>query len=170
MRLAESEAEQPDAARLEDLETTLAFMTASLGDLAVKRDEMSDYVSEAERHLDRIAFDQKLNSERNERIFSQIEEAVNTSLKPIDDMFSQVGLPTDSILEQVRRSYSGQGGPLTPIMFSTSGDAEPDPLTDRANEVLGQLDGYVLPLGIAERDTQSIDQSRIDRNAERTIR
>ena len=138
--LAQSEAAQPEVTRLEDLETTLGFMTAALGDLAVKRDEMSDYVSEAERHLDRVALDKNLEAERNERIFSQIEEAVTTSLTPIDEMFSAVGLPTDSIIDQVRRSYSGQGGPMTPIIFSTSGDEEPDPLTERANEVLGQLD------------------------------
>lgn len=149
--LAETEAENPEVTRLEDLESTLGFMTTALGDLAKKRDEMSDYVSEAEHHLDQVAFDQKLESERNERIFSQIEEAVNTSLKPIDDMFSQVGLPTDSILEQVRRSYSGQGGPLTPIVFSTSGDTEPDPLTNRANEVLGQLDDLNLYRIAAEK-------------------
>lgn len=149
--LAETEAEQPDVSRLEDLETTLTFMSAALGDLAVKRDEMTEYVSEAERHLDRVALDQKLEAERNERIFSQIEDAVNTSLTPIDEMFSQVGLPTDSIIEQVRRSYSGQGGPMTPIIFSTSGDEEPDPLTERANDVLGQLDALNLYRIAAEK-------------------
>jgi len=138
--LAETEAEQPEVARVEDLASTLDFMTAALGNLASERDTMSDYVTEAETHLDRIALDQKLEAQRNERIFSQIEEAVTTSLVPIDEMFNAVGLPTDSIIEQVRRSYSGQGGPLTPIIFSTSGDAVPDPLTNRANEVLGQLD------------------------------
>jgi len=142
--LAETEAEQPEVARLEDLETTLDFMTDALAELAIKRDEMSDYVSEAERYLDRAAMDQKLEEQRNERIFSQIEDAVTTSLTPIEDMFSAVGLPTDSIIEQVRRSYSGQGGPMTPIVFSTSGDAEPDPVTQRANEVLGQLDALNL--------------------------
>ncbi|MCG6883422.1 MAG: DUF5930 domain-containing protein [Silicimonas sp.] len=149
--LAETEAAQPEVSRLEDLETTLDFLTAALGDLAVKRDAMSDYVAEAEVHMDRIAMNQKLEAERNERIFGQIEEAVNTSLKPIDEMFSAVGLPTDSILEQVRRSYSGQGGPLTPIIFSTSGDEEPDPLTERANEVLGQLDTLNLYRIAAEK-------------------
>jgi len=149
--LAETEAEQPEVARLEDLETTLDFMTAALGELAVKRDEMSDYVSEAERYLDRAAMDQKLEEQRNERVFSQIEEAVTTSLTPIDEMFSAVGLPTDSIIEQVRRSYSGQGGPMTPIVFSTSGDSEPDPVTLRANEVLGQLDALNLYRIAAEK-------------------
>ncbi len=159
--LAQTEAEQPDVSRLEDLETTLTFMSAALGDLAVKRDEMTEYVSEAERHLDRVALDQKLEAERNERIFSQIEDAVTTSLSPIDDMFNQVGLPTDSIIEQVRRSYSGQGGPMTPIIFSTSGDEEPDALAERANEVLGQLDvlnlyriaAEKLPFGFPVRGT-----------------
>ena len=138
--LAETEAEQPEIARMDDLATTLDFMTAALGRLASERDSMSDYVSEAETQLDRIALDQKLEAQRNERIFTQIEDAVTTSLVPIDEMFSAVGLPTDSIIEQVRRSYSGQGGPLTPIIFSTSGDPTPDPLTDRANNVLGELD------------------------------
>ncbi len=149
--LAETEAEQPDVTRLEDLEATLEFMTTALGDMAVKRDTMSDYVSEAEMHLDRVALDQKLEAQRNERIFSQIEDAVNSSLKPIDEMFSAVGLPTDSIIEQVRRSYSGQGGPWMPIVFSTSGDPEPDPLTERANGVLGQLDALNLYRIAAEK-------------------
>ncbi|MEO0916334.1 MAG: M23 family metallopeptidase [Pseudomonadota bacterium] len=149
--LAETEAEQPEVARLEDLEATLGFMTAALGELAETRDEMSEYVSEAEQYLDRAAMDDKLEEQRNERIFSQIEEAVATSLTPIDEMFSAVGLPTDSIIEQVRRSYSGQGGPMTPIVFSTSGDAEPDPLTNRANEVLGRLDALNLYRIAAEK-------------------
>lgn len=149
--LARTEAAQPEVTRLDDLEATLDFMTAALGDLAVTRDEMSGFVAEAERHLDEIALDQKLEAERNERIFSQIEEAVATSLTPLDEMFSAVGLQTDSIIDQVRSSYSGQGGPLTPIIFSTSGDPEPDPLTLRANEVLGQLDNLNLYRIAAEK-------------------
>lgn len=138
--LLESEADQPEIARMEDLAATLDFMTAALGRLTDERDTMTVFMTEAETHMDRLAMDSKLEAQRNERIFSQIEDAVTTSLVPIDDMFDAVGLPTDSIIDQVRRSYSGQGGPLTPIIFSTSGDPEPDVLTNRANDVLGQLD------------------------------
>ena len=160
-RLAESEAASPDTTRMYDLENTLDFLTAALGDIAVERDEMQVYVAEAESVLDRMALDNRLEDQRNERIFSQIEDAVESSLEPIDNMFSSVGLPTDSILEQVRRSYSGQGGPLTPIRFTTSGDAEIDPVTERANEVLGQLDelnlyriaAEKLPFGFPVRGT-----------------
>ena len=150
-RIAETQAASPEVGQMDDLETTLDFLSAALGDIAVERDQMQDYVTEAEGALDRIALEARLEEERNERIFSQIEDAVETSLKPIDKMFSAVGLPTDSILEQVRRSYSGQGGPLTPIRYTTSGSDEIDPLTDRANEVLGRLDDLNLYRIAAEK-------------------
>ncbi len=54
-------------------------------------------------------------------------------------MFKAANLPADHILETVRRGYTGQGGPLTPISFSTSG-APVSPDTLRANEILGRLD------------------------------
>ncbi|NND21075.1 MAG: peptidoglycan DD-metalloendopeptidase family protein [Silicimonas sp.] len=149
--LLETTGDAPDTRRLADLEVTLGHMTTALGNLAGQRDTMQQTVSDAELALDRIALDARLEAERNERIFTQIEEAVASSLVPIDEMFSSVGLPTDSILEQVRRSYSGQGSPLTPIIFSTSGDAEVDPLTHRANDVLGQLDELNLYRIAAEK-------------------
>jgi len=139
--LAESVADQPEMTLMADLEHTLDFVTVALGDLAQERDEMTSFVKEAETLLEDVAFDQRLEAERNERIFTQIEDAVTTSLEPLDEMFTAVGLPTDSIIEQVRRSYSGQGGPLTPISFTSGNDDIPeDPLTKRANEVLKQLD------------------------------
>ena len=150
-QLAETEAASPEVTRMNDLETTLDFLAVALGDIAVERDEMQMYVAEAESALDRVALDARLGEERNERIFSQIEDAVETSLTPIDEMFSAVGLPTDSILEQVRRNYSGQGGPLTPIRFTTSGDTEIDPTTNRANDVLAQLDELNLYRIAAEK-------------------
>ena len=150
-RIAETEAAAPEVTRMSDLETTLDFVSAALGDIAVERDEMQMYVAEAESALDRVALEARLGEERNERIFSQIEDAVETSLTPIDEMFSAVGLPTDSILEQVRRNYSGQGGPLTPIRFTTSGDTEVDPTTLRANDVLGRLDELNLYRIAAEK-------------------
>lgn len=150
-KLEESTAELPEVASLQDMEVTLDFLTAALGNLAEERDSMTSYMTEAEALLEEVAFDQKLEAERNERIFTQIEEAVTTSLEPIDEMFTAVGLPTDSIIEQVRRSYSGQGGPLTPIHFQTDSDIPEDPLTQRANEVLQKLDQVNLYRIAAEK-------------------
>ena len=150
-QLEDAEAATPDLDRLADIETTLDFVTAALIETASQRDGMSSFVDEAEHMLAQAAFEDRLEAERNERVFSQIEDAVTASITPIEEMFSAVGLPTDSIIEQLRRSYSGQGGPLTPITYSTSGDAEVPPLMLRANEVLLRLDEANLHRIAAEK-------------------
>ena len=45
--LAESEAHRPEVTTLEDMEATLDFMTAALGNLARERDDMTTFMSEA---------------------------------------------------------------------------------------------------------------------------
>lgn len=143
-KLAESEAEQPDTTRLADMETTVEFLTTALGDLAGERDAMQSFTADAENRLEQAMLDRRLEDERDTRIFSQIEDAVTASLTPIDEMFSAVELPTDSILRQVKRAYSGQGGPLAPITFSTSGNPTIDLKTERANDILAKLDDLNL--------------------------
>ena len=61
------------------------------------------------------------------------------SIEPLDKMFRSAGMPTDRIIEQVRRGYSGQGGPLTPLSLSTRGE-EPSADEARANHLLQQMD------------------------------
>ena len=58
-------------------------------------------------------------------------------------MFEQAGLPTARILEEVRRGYNGQGGPLVPFSVSTktpNGEDVVDPVAQRANGIIRQLD------------------------------
>ncbi len=150
-KLEETEATNVEAARLTELEGTLDFLSAALGNLAVERDEMAGAVSATETRLDEMLMASRLDEERNARIFQQIEDAVTNSLDPIDEMFSSVGLPTDSIIEQLRRTYSGQGGPLTPIRFTTSGETASDPTSIRAGEVLDMLDELTLYRIAAEK-------------------
>src|SRR5690606_24728984 len=76
---------------------------------------------------------------QNDQIFNQLEEAMTVSVKPLDKMFRAAGLSTDKLLDQVRRGYSGQGGPLMPLSFSTRGE-EPSPDALRANGILNQMD------------------------------
>ena len=150
-KLEESEAANVEGTRLTELEGTLDFLSAALGNLAVERDEMAGAASATETRLDELLLSNRLDEERNARIFQQIEDAVTNSLDPIDEMFSSVGLPTDSIIEQLRRTYSGQGGPLTPIRFTTSGETETDPTSMRAGEVLDRLDELTLYRIAAEK-------------------
>lgn len=126
------------------------LVAEALAETAAERDEMQRFADEAEAQLAEMEFERQLVDERNERIFDQIEDAVTLSMKPLSEMFSKAGLPTDSILNQVRSAYSGQGGPLTPITFSTKGQA-PDATSLRAAELIEKLDELNLHRIAAEQ-------------------
>ena len=128
-----------EIARLRDVEATVGFLTSALDVSAGEKHDISKSMSEAEARIDDLQLEAELVKERNDRIFQQLEEAVSLSLEPLDDMFRAAGLPADTIIETVRRGYSGQGGPLQPLTFSTKGQA-PDPDSLRANGILERLD------------------------------
>lgn len=119
--------------------STLSFLARALDTTASQRDLMAESAIEAEEFARNMIHEQRLRDERNDRIFQQLENAVSISLEPLDKMFRATGMSTDSILDKIRSGYSGQGGPLTPLIMSTMG-GEPDPDAIRANLILNQLD------------------------------
>lgn len=131
----------PLVAHARSVDGSVAFLTAALERTASERDEALKFSSEAEQIVADLEFEMKLNEDRNNRIFQRLEEAVTVSLEPLDKMFRAAGMPTESILNEVRRGYSGQGGPLLPVTKSTSGgELIKDATTDRANLLLKELD------------------------------
>jgi len=129
----------PVAALDPDTAATLDFLTAALDRTAQQRDAISEQALRSEEYVAELELEQKLLYERNDRIFSQLEDAVSLSLAPLDKMFAASGMPTERILDTVRRGYSGQGGPLSPLTFSTRGQA-PNPDSLRANGILEKMD------------------------------
>ncbi|TYP83620.1 murein DD-endopeptidase MepM/ murein hydrolase activator NlpD [Maritimibacter alkaliphilus HTCC2654] len=123
----------------EDMSQTVAVLTAALEATATERDAALAEAAEAKTATDDLIYEARLRDERNNQIFSQLEEAVTVSLEPLDKMFSAAGMSTDNILAQVRRGYSGQGGPLMPMILSTKGE-EPSEDMERANQILNELD------------------------------
>lgn len=118
---------------------TLNFLTAELTRTAVERDLLANSAADAEQFAQDMMYEARLRDERNNQIFRQLEDAVSISMEPLDKMFAKSGMSVDHILGQVRRGYSGQGGPLTPMILSTRGTS-PDPDAERANRILGELD------------------------------
>ncbi|MGR1580627.1 DUF5930 domain-containing protein [Thalassobius sp. S69A] len=118
---------------------TLDFMVAALDDTAAQRDQIVADAQDALVRADELTQQLRLMQDQNEQIFRQLEEAMTVSVKPLDKMFRSAGMNTDSILSQVRRGYSGQGGPLMPLSFSTRGEEPSDDMI-RANRLLNQMD------------------------------
>ncbi|MEM6482012.1 MAG: M23 family metallopeptidase [Pseudomonadota bacterium] len=118
---------------------TLDILSVALADTARERDEIERNAQDALLQAREMAQTIRLMEDQNDQIFRQLEEAMSISVEPLDKMFQAAGLSTESLLSAVRRGYSGQGGPLMPLSFSTLG-SEPSEDGLRANAILEQLD------------------------------
>ncbi|MFK7881072.1 DUF5930 domain-containing protein [Roseobacter sp.] len=126
------------------------FLSEALARTAAERDQVVADAQEALVQADELSLEIALMKENNNQIFRQLEEAMTISVAPLDKMFKAAGLPPQRILDQVRRGYSGQGGPLTPLSFSSRGE-ELSPDFTRANRLLEQMDTLNLYRIAAEK-------------------
>ena len=124
-------------------DSALSFLTTALEETAQERDQVIADAQDALVQADLMAEEIKLMRDKNDQIFRQLEEAMTISVEPLDKMFRSAGMDTDQLLAQVRRGYSGRGGPLTPLAFSTRGE-EPSQDTLRANRLLDRMDDLNL--------------------------
>lgn len=123
----------------DEVEATVDVLAGALSQTSTERDTMAVLANQAEQAIDTLQTDLRLMEEKNDRIFSQLEDAVTVSVEPLDKMFRAAGMSPERILETVRSGLSGQGGPLTPITFSTKGGL-PDADSLRANGIIGKMD------------------------------
>lgn len=138
------------AAMSQEASGTVDLLAAALAQTAEERDMIAADAEFAIDHAAEMELALRLLEEKNDEIFRQLEEAMLVSVEPLDKMFRQAGLNPDSLLRAVRRGYSGQGGPLMPLQFSTKGGA-PDPDAARANAILNKMDRINLYRIAAER-------------------
>jgi murein DD-endopeptidase MepM/ murein hydrolase activator NlpD len=126
-------------ASVEDGNGTVDFLAAALQETAEERDRIERDARDALLQADEMALQIALMRDQNDQIFSQLEDAMTISVEPLDKMFRAAGMDTEKLLDSVRRGYSGQGGPLTPLSLSTRGEAASGDEA-RANEILNQMD------------------------------
>ncbi|PCD77661.1 M23 family metallopeptidase [Pseudothioclava arenosa] len=140
--LSEGKARTPGAAPAAsvEMERTLALLSETLGATAKERDAASAEAQDARNMAEEIALEKRLLEERNDEIFSTLEGAVQVSMEPLDKMFRNVGMSPDKIIGQIRRGYSGTGGPLAAISLSSKGAIDAAGDLDRASGILGRLD------------------------------
>ncbi len=134
---------------------TMGLLSEALAETAAERDQIAADAESAIEQAQDMQLELRLLQERNDQIFRQLEEAMLVSVEPLDEMFRAAGMNPDTLIDQVRRGYSGTGGPLTPIQFSTRGQ-EPDPDALRANAILTAMDKINLYRIAAEKAPFSI--------------
>jgi len=128
-----------EEARARDTLATLDILTDTLGKTAQERDAMAVMADKSDARVTEVLAQKDALIRRNDEIFARLEEALTVSVEPLEKMFKAAGLSPNDLLSSVRKGYSGQGGPLTPISLSTKGSpALPEEL--RANAILQGLD------------------------------
>ena len=136
---AETGSTRSAGARAEDAAATLDVLADALAGTAQERDAMAGKAEAAEAEIAGIVSERRAAEARTDAILARLEEAVAVSMEPLDRMFREAGLSPEELLSSVRRGYSGQGGPLSPITTSTMG-GPPGPEEVRANAILEGLD------------------------------
>ena len=154
-RTEQAGAAPTEAERAQDVATTLALMANALTETAKDRDAEAARVTAEEAKTAAVALQKQQLESRNAIIFGKLEDALTISVEPLNKMFTSVGLNPDDLIATVRSGYSGQGGPLAPISFSSMGLSN-SPDEPRINAILQDLDtlnlyriaAFKVPLGM----------------------
>lgn len=154
-RTEQAGAAPTEVERAQDVATTLALMANALTETAKDRDAESARVTAEEAKTAAVALQKQQLESRNAIIFGKLEDALTISVEPLNKMFTSVGLNPDDLIATVRSGYSGQGGPLAPISFSSMGLSN-SPDEPRINAILQDLDtlnlyriaAFKVPLGV----------------------
>ena len=121
------------------IQDTINFLSVALEKNGMQRELIAEENNELKIAIADLKHKALISTERAERIFSRLEEAVSVSISPLEKMFEDVGISTDKLLQDVRRGYSGTGGPLMPLLIS-KGHSSDTRVNSRANEILSNLD------------------------------
>lgn len=122
----------------EDLTGTLETISLALADTAQERDETASRISALEEEVATLEFRARVNADKQERIFSQLEEAVAVTLDPLEKLLRASGKDVEQLLQQVQAQYSGAGGPFVPADLPPG--LEDDPLYQRYGRLAHDLD------------------------------
>lgn len=134
-----------------ETDNTLNFMNTALAATVRERDAMIVTDQKLDQRVAKLRLRARLTRERNQRIFARLESAVTLTIDPLKKLFKSVGLSPAKLMRDVKRGYSGIGGPLQPISVSSKGTPD-DPTSIRANRLLLRMNQLNL-LRIAARRT-----------------
>lgn len=135
---------------LEDTRGALRVLADALDSTASARSRAEAEADAALQLAEALAYERQLTAERNEHIFTRVEEALSIAVAPMEKVFRSVGLSADDLIAQVRDGYAPATAGLTPVALSTKG-AEPDADMLRAQAILAQIDQFGLYRAAAEK-------------------
>lgn len=123
-RLAEVQrvAEQRKA-NLDDFVSTLESTANERDDARGRMRELSAEVTSLNQNVEQIRRHQA-------QVMAQLEEATKTSIGELENILTRTGVDIDSLVEEIERTYSGEGGPFVPILYRVPEAARGFPINE----------------------------------------
>ena len=121
-----------------ELAATLEAITAALSETVRQRNANDAQLEKMEETIASLEFRERINEDKQERIFSQLETAVTATLDPLEKLLATTGMDVDYLIEKVQQQYSGEGGPFIPAALPLRADG--DPLYDRYAQLTRDFD------------------------------
>ena len=133
-------------------ETTemLDYLLAAVNKLSVETYDSSVEAAQSLAQAQHLALENDLLRDRNHVIFSQLEQALEVVIDPLERVFRSAGVSTDQIRRLVRQGADSRTASLRPISVSTSGVMGMGEDIARANDILTRLgDIHAYQQGVA---------------------
>jgi murein DD-endopeptidase MepM/ murein hydrolase activator NlpD len=122
-----------------DLTGTLAPLAAALAENVRRREAAEAEAARLAAGMAELEAARALADRKMDRLLGRIEEAVELSIAQLEGRLKPTGLDIDTLVGEIRASYSGQGGTLlveaTPVAFTPD-----DPDSARLGALLSDLE------------------------------
>ncbi len=122
-----------------DLTETLQTVSGALSEAVAARDEATSERAELTQQLADLELKVRVNTQRQDDMVDQLEQAVALSFGPLEKLIKTANLDVDSLIATVRTGYSGQGGPVGATVVSTRSFDDPA-LNSRFDKLMLDLD------------------------------
>lgn len=127
------------ADRSRDNEEMLDYMLTAMARVNRNTHDLGMDAEQARNQARHLAMENELLKDRNHVIFSQLEEALEQVIGPMERVFRSAGVSSDQIRRLVRQGANSQTASLRPIAISTSGTITPGSDIARANAILERM-------------------------------
>ncbi|MEM8787238.1 MAG: DUF5930 domain-containing protein [Pseudomonadota bacterium] len=157
---------------------TLAAVTDALQSAVRERDAQRESLIRLENELAAMDLRMQIAQDRQVRMVASLEDAVQTSFAPLEAMFERAGLDVETLISEVRTSYTGFGGPNggEPLALARLGNPS---LDARLSDLIADLERmdtmriaaarvpYTMPVRAAHRFTSGFGTRRDPRTGGR---
>ena len=136
---AETGTARTAADRERDVQDMLDYLLVAMDSVGQDLHAQSITAEQTQNQAQMLALENELLKDRNHVIFSQLEEAFDSVIGPLERVFRSANVSPDQIRRLVRQGATSQSASLRPISVSTSGAMAASPDISRANSVLEKL-------------------------------